>query len=58
MKGIIKESAIRWKGKNPNKQYEMVEGIIKTIEYWQIMNEKRKQTAQNEELIDDIKAES
>ena len=49
MKGIIKESAIRWKGKNPNKHTEMVEGIVKTIDYWHIKNERRNLTAQNEE---------
>ena len=36
MKMIIQESTIRWISNNPNEQTELVEGIVKSIDYWNI----------------------
>ena len=48
MKGIIQESAIRWKGNNPYKHTEMVESIVKAIDYWRIKNERGNLTTSKE----------
>ena len=49
MKRIIQESAIRWTNNNPNKHTDLVEGIVKSIDYWHIKKERRNLTAQDEE---------